>query len=363
MKVSTPTPAKKRASRNNGGGATAAAQLAGDALDRRALLSALTRWPTATSRSAFPATGPASTARSPTASTTSSPPTSKMAKELARVGQVVGREGKTRQRMSFDRSGGAWGEMQVSFNTLIDDLVRPMTELTSAVTAVAQGNLLQTVRLDVEGRPLEGEFLRSATIVNTMIKQLSRVHVRSDARRARGRHRRQARRPGAGAGSERRVEGPDRKRQPDGEQPDRPGAQHLRGHDRGGQRRPVAQDHGRRARRDPAAQGSHQHDGRPAALVRLGSDARGARGRHRRPARRPGGGAGRGRHVEGLDRQRQPARGQPHDAGAQHRRSDDRRRARRPVAQDHRRRQSAKCSSSRTPSTRWSTSSTRSRRK
>jgi HAMP domain-containing protein len=96
----------------------------------------------------------------------------KMADELARVGQVVGREGKTRQRMRFARSEGAWGEMQISFNTLIDDLVRPTTDVTRAVTAVAQGNLLQTVRLDVEGRPLEGEFLRSATIVNTMIKQL-----------------------------------------------------------------------------------------------------------------------------------------------------------------------------------------------
>jgi len=96
----------------------------------------------------------------------------KMCRELARVGQVVGREGKTRQRAHFPRSDGAWGEMQVSLNTLIDDLVRPTTEVTRAVTAVAQGNLLQTVRLDVEGRPLEGEFLRSATIVNTMIKQL-----------------------------------------------------------------------------------------------------------------------------------------------------------------------------------------------
>ncbi len=38
---------------------------------------------------------------------------------------------------------------------------------------MAQGDLLQTVRLDVDGRPLKGEFLRSATIVNTMIKQLS----------------------------------------------------------------------------------------------------------------------------------------------------------------------------------------------
>jgi hypothetical protein len=38
---------------------------------------------------------------------------------------------------------------------------------------VAQGDLLQTVRLDVDGRPLKGEFLRSAKIVNTMIRQLS----------------------------------------------------------------------------------------------------------------------------------------------------------------------------------------------
>ena len=38
---------------------------------------------------------------------------------------------------------------------------------------MAQGNLLQTVNLDVEGRPLKGEFLRSANIVNTMIQQLS----------------------------------------------------------------------------------------------------------------------------------------------------------------------------------------------
>ncbi len=96
----------------------------------------------------------------------------KMAQELRRVGQVVGKEGKTRERMRFDQSKGAWGEMEVSVNTLMEDLLRPTTEVTRAVTAVAQGNLTQTVRLDVDGRPLEGEFLRSATIVNTMIQQL-----------------------------------------------------------------------------------------------------------------------------------------------------------------------------------------------
>src|SRR5678810_1274219 len=62
--------------------------------------------------------------------------------------------------------------MEASVNTLIDDLVWPTTEVTRAIAAVAKGDLLQTVRLDVDGRPLEGEFLRSATIVNTMIEQL-----------------------------------------------------------------------------------------------------------------------------------------------------------------------------------------------
>jgi len=95
-----------------------------------------------------------------------------MARELKRVGQVVGKEGKTRERTRFHESRGAWGEMEVSVNTLVEDLLRPTAEMTRAIAAVAQGNLTQTVRLDVDGRPLQGEFLRSANIVNTMIQQL-----------------------------------------------------------------------------------------------------------------------------------------------------------------------------------------------
>ncbi|HVR65596.1 MAG TPA: HAMP domain-containing protein [Verrucomicrobiae bacterium] len=97
----------------------------------------------------------------------------RIAQQLERVGQVVGREGKTQQRVKFGLPGGAWGEMESSVNTLIDDLLRPTTEVTRAIAAVAQGDLMQTVQLDVDGRPLKGEFLRSASIVNTMIKQLS----------------------------------------------------------------------------------------------------------------------------------------------------------------------------------------------
>jgi HAMP domain-containing protein/CheY-like chemotaxis protein/signal transduction histidine kinase len=96
----------------------------------------------------------------------------RMAQQLDRVGQLVGREGKARHRVKFGLGDGAWGEMESSVNTMIDDLIWPTREVTRAVAAVAQGDLLQTVRLDVDGRPLQGEFLQSATIVNTMIKQL-----------------------------------------------------------------------------------------------------------------------------------------------------------------------------------------------
>ncbi|MCV9967449.1 HAMP domain-containing protein [Pararhizobium sp. BT-229] len=97
----------------------------------------------------------------------------RMAHQLEHVGQVVGRDGKTRTRVRFGLSDGAWSDMETSINTLIDDLLWPTTAVTRTITAVAKGDLLQTVPLDVDGRPLKGEFLRSATIVNTMIKQLS----------------------------------------------------------------------------------------------------------------------------------------------------------------------------------------------
>jgi HAMP domain-containing protein/signal transduction histidine kinase/DNA-binding response OmpR family regulator len=95
-----------------------------------------------------------------------------MALELRRLGQTLGKEGKIRERVRFNMPNGAWGEMEGSVNTLTEDLLRPITEVTRAIAGVAQGNLTQTVRMEVDNRPLEGEFLRSANIVNTMIQQL-----------------------------------------------------------------------------------------------------------------------------------------------------------------------------------------------
>src|ERR1700730_3987025 len=97
----------------------------------------------------------------------------RIAQQLEHVGEVVGRQGKTRTRVRFGLSDGAWADMEGSVNTLIDDLLWPTTAVTRTVAAVARGDLLQTVPLDVDGRALKGEFLRSANIVNTLIKQLS----------------------------------------------------------------------------------------------------------------------------------------------------------------------------------------------
>jgi HAMP domain-containing protein/signal transduction histidine kinase/CheY-like chemotaxis protein len=93
--------------------------------------------------------------------------------ETARVCHVVGKEGKLKERMRVPGSLGGWADETNALNTLIDDLVWPTTEVTRAVGAVAKGDLGQAMALDVDGRPLEGEFLRSAQLVNKMIDQLS----------------------------------------------------------------------------------------------------------------------------------------------------------------------------------------------
>jgi HAMP domain-containing protein/CheY-like chemotaxis protein/signal transduction histidine kinase len=95
------------------------------------------------------------------------------AQETTRVCRVVGKEGKLKQRMTVPGVAGGWADEVASINTLIDDLVWPTTEVTRAVGAVAKGDLGQAMALEVDGRPLEGEFLRSAKLVNKMIDQLS----------------------------------------------------------------------------------------------------------------------------------------------------------------------------------------------
>ena len=93
--------------------------------------------------------------------------------EMSAVSRVVGREGHLDRRASAPQATGAWATIVRSVNTLIDDLVRPTTEMARVIGAVAKGDLSQTMSLDVDGRPLKGQFLRAAMSANTMVDQLS----------------------------------------------------------------------------------------------------------------------------------------------------------------------------------------------
>ena len=95
-----------------------------------------------------------------------------MAAELQRVCEAVGRRGRTRERVRCDRRIGSWGVMETSVNGLVADLLWPTTAVTRSIAAVAHGDLSETIPLEVDGHRVEGEFLRSAQIVNTMIEQM-----------------------------------------------------------------------------------------------------------------------------------------------------------------------------------------------
>jgi len=94
------------------------------------------------------------------------------AEELARMRDLVGVKGQIGQRASIGDATGAWAASVDSINALISDLVLPTSETARVIGAVARGDLSQTMPLEIVGRPLEGEFLRTSRIVNTMVDQL-----------------------------------------------------------------------------------------------------------------------------------------------------------------------------------------------
>ncbi|ATB41937.1 hybrid sensor histidine kinase/response regulator [Cystobacter fuscus] len=93
--------------------------------------------------------------------------------EVARISQVVGREGRIAQRASLPNAVGGWQSCLEAINSLITDLALPTTEVARVIGAVAKGDLTQTMALDFEDRPLRGEFLRTAQVINSTVTQLS----------------------------------------------------------------------------------------------------------------------------------------------------------------------------------------------
>ncbi|WP_189595935.1 HAMP domain-containing protein [Streptomyces pilosus] len=98
--------------------------------------------------------------------------------ELARVRRMVGREGKLTERLETGASQGSWATAIDHSNALVDDLVRPVSEVSRVLSAVAEGDLsprmeLRTQAPDGTGHPLRGEFLKVARTVNNLVDQLS----------------------------------------------------------------------------------------------------------------------------------------------------------------------------------------------
>ncbi len=96
----------------------------------------------------------------------------RMTQELERIGRVVGKEGRIAQRASIGDVSNSWSDAIGSVNSLIEDLVQPTSEMTRVIGAVAKGDLSQTMATEMEGRPLQGAYLRTSKIVNTMVDQL-----------------------------------------------------------------------------------------------------------------------------------------------------------------------------------------------
>ncbi len=96
----------------------------------------------------------------------------RLARELDRIGRVVGKEGRITQRVSIGEMTNSWADAIVSINDLIGDLVRPTSEMARVIGAVAKGDLSETMATEIEGRPLKGEFLHTAKTVNAMVGQL-----------------------------------------------------------------------------------------------------------------------------------------------------------------------------------------------
>ena len=91
-----------------------------------------------------------------------------MAENMQRVSQAVGQEGRLAQRSPMPVAMGGWADTVQAVNNLIDDLVRPTTEMALVIGAVANGDLSKKITADVRG-----EILQLKNIINVMVDQLN----------------------------------------------------------------------------------------------------------------------------------------------------------------------------------------------
>ena len=213
--------------------------------------------------------------------------------EVTRVAREVGTEGKLGGQADVKGVAGTWKDLTDSVNSMAGNLTAQVRNIAEVTTAVARGDLRRKITVDVRG-----EILELKNTINTMVDQLNAFagEVTRVAREV---------------GTEGKLGGQADVRGVAGTWKDLTDSVNSMASNLTNQVRNIAgvttavakgdlttQDHGGCARRNPRAEEHHQHHGGPAQFIRVRSDARGARSRHRGQTRRPGRRARRRRNLE-----------------------------------------------------------------
>ena len=193
------------------------------------------------------------------------------ASEVSRVAREVGTDGKLGGQAVVTGVAGTWKDLTDNVNQMAGNLTAQVRNIAEVTVAVATGDLSKKITVDVRG-----EILQLKDTMNTMVEQL-RSFAAEVTRVARevgteGKLGGQAEVPGVGGTWKDLTDNVNSM------------ASNLTGQVRNiadvatvdRARRPVAQDHGRREGRNSRAEEHHQHDGRPAQRVCVGSEPRGA---------------------------------------------------------------------------------------
>ena len=114
------------------------------------------------------------------------------ASEVSRVAREVGTEGKLGGQAEVPDVAGTWKDLTDNVNSMASNLTGQVRNIADVATAIANGDLSRKITVDVKG-----EILELKNTINTMVDQLNAFASEVTPRRARSRHRRQARRPGA----------------------------------------------------------------------------------------------------------------------------------------------------------------------
>jgi HAMP domain-containing protein/signal transduction histidine kinase/CheY-like chemotaxis protein len=96
-------------------------------------------------------------------------------RELSRIEQSVGVEGRTSTRASLGSMTGSWARAVEAVNSLIEKTAWPVTEATSVLGLVANGDLSRDMSLSMDGAPLQGDFQDLATMVKAVVHRLRTV--------------------------------------------------------------------------------------------------------------------------------------------------------------------------------------------